>query len=137
MWFRLSIATAVDLVQLERLVVYDVDGQRHELSTSVGYTMIIISWVTFILSWLVNLLDYKFIHPSMPDTDLSRFPSKLVIYILGRRIDIVARWEGSCSVGDESEKSVIIPSNIEEDSTGGVKDVVIQMENSVTEVFCQ
>ena len=128
---RLSITTAVYLKQLDSLlldlVVYDVDGRRYELSTSVGYTMIFVSWSAFILSWLINLLDYTFIHPSMPDTDLSRFPSKLVIYILGRRIDIVARWEDSCSAGDESEKSVIIPSNIEEDSTGG--DVVIQMEN--------
>ena len=117
--FRLSIATAVYLVQLERLVVYDVDGQRHELSTSVGYTMIIISWVTFSLSWLVNLLDYKFLHPSMPDTDLGRFPSKLVIDILGRRIDIMARWEYSCSACYDS---MIIPSNSEESTPDRVED---------------
>ena len=116
-------------MQLDSLVVYDVDGRRYELSTSVGYTIIIISWASFILSWLINLLDYTFIHPSMPDTDLGRFPSKLVIYILGRRIDITARWENGRSAGDDSEKSVIIPSNIEEDSPGGVEDVVIQMED--------
>ena len=116
-------------MQLDRLVVYDVDGRRYELSTSVGYTIIIVSWASFILSWLINLLDYTFIHPSMPDTDLGRFPSKLVIYILGRRIDIVARWGDSRSAGDESETSVIIPSNIEEDSPAGVEDVVIQMED--------
>ena len=114
-------------MQLDRLVVYDVDGRRYELSTSVGYTIIVISWISFILSWVINLLDYTFIHPSMPDTDLSRFPSKLVIYILGRRIDIMARWEDSCSA--DQEKSVIIPSNIEDSSPGEGKDVVIQMEN--------
>ena len=103
-------------------MVYDVDGQKHELSTSVGYTMIIISWVTFILSWLVNLLDYKFIHPTMPDTDLGRFPSKLVIDILSEKIDIMARWE---------EKSLIIQSKSEESAPGldKVEDVVIHMDN--------
>ena len=103
-------------------MVYDVDGQKHELSTSVGYTMIIISWVTFILSWLVNLLDYKFIHPTMPDTDLSRFTSKLVIDILSEKIDIMARWE---------EKSLIIQSKSEESAPGldKVEDVVVQMDN--------
>ena len=116
-------------MQLDSLVVYDVDGQRYELSTSVGYTIIIVSWASFILSWVINLLDYTFIHPSMPDTDLSRFPSKLVIYILGRRIDIVARWGDSRSAGDELEKSVDIQSNNEEDYPGGVEDVVIQMED--------
>ena len=114
-------------MQMERLVVYDVDGQKHVLSTSVGYFIIIISWASFILSWTINVLDYTFLHPSMPDTDLGRFPSKLVIYILGRRIDIVARWEDSCSA--DQEKSVIIPSNIEDSSPGEGKDVVIQMEN--------
>ena len=116
-------------MQLDRLVVYDVDGRRYELSTSVGYTIIIVSWASFILSWLINLLDYTFIHPSMPDTDLSRFPSKLVIYILGRRIDIMAKWEDSRSAGDESEESLVIPSKNEEDYPGGVEDVVIQMED--------
>ena len=112
---RLSITTAVYLMQLDRLVVYDVDGRRYELSTSVGYTIIIVSWASFILSWVINLLDYTFIHPSMPDIDLGRFPSKLVIYILGRRIDIMT--------------SVVIPSKNEEDSPGEAEDVVIQIED--------
>ena len=109
-------------MQLDKLVVFDVDGRRHDLSTSVGYTLIIVSWTSFSLSWLINLLDYTFIHPSMPDTDLGRFPSKLVIYVLGRRIDIMARWGDSCL-----EESMIIPISIEDSSPGG--DVVIQMED--------
>ena len=100
------------MLNLEKLVVYDVDGKKHELSTTVGYTMIIISWTTFSLSWLVNILDYMFIHPSMPDTDLGRFPSKLVIYILGERIDIRAIWGHQCLKGND-----------------GTSDAVIQMEN--------
>ena len=100
------------MLNLDKLVVYDVDGKKHELSTTVGYTMIIISWTTFSLSWLVNILDYMFIHPSMPDTDLGRFPSKLFIYILGKRIDIRAKWGEQCLKGNN-----------------GTSDVVIHMEN--------
>ena len=78
---------------LETLVVVTEAGET-ELDISVGWTMIIISWITFFLSWIVNISDYVFVHPSKPDTDLGRFSSKLIIYILGRRFEIIS---GDCS----------------------------------------
>ena len=92
--------------------------------------MIIISWTTFSLSWLVNILDYMFIHPSMPDTDLGRFPNKLVIYILGKRVDIRATWREQCTTGiSDLEKPLIIPSDIKDSYNDCTSHVVIQMEN--------
>ena len=62
----------------------DVNGYSHELTPRQVRMMITIGWVSFFLSWLMNILFYA-VHPSEVDMNLNRLKRKCSIHIFGRK----------------------------------------------------
>ena len=89
--FRLLVSTALNLS--DNMEIIDVNGRHHPLTQYQVLMMLVIGWVSFILSWLSNIIYYKF-HPSGVDFNVGRSRSRLFIYFLGRKVGYKEENEG-------------------------------------------
>ena len=82
---RLSIATSLNLS--DNMKIDDVNGRPHILTQYQVQVILVIGWVSFLASWICNIIYYK-VHPSEVDFDPGRSKSRLFIYLLGRKIKL-------------------------------------------------
>ena len=80
---RLTITTELYISNDMKLV--DTNGYSHELTPHQVRMMMTIGWLTFFLSWIMNISFYA-VHPSMVDFNLLKMRGKCSVYILGRKI---------------------------------------------------
>ena len=81
--------------------------------------ILVIGWVSFLLSWISNIIYYKF-HPSGVDFDVGRSKSRLFIYFLGKKVSMPGYKEEN-EVGDVK---VVENSKLEDEQVGGMENVV-------------
>ena len=81
--------------------IIDVNGRPHSLTQYQVQMILVIGWVSFVLSWLSNIIYYK-LHPSGVDFNVGRSRSRLFIYFLGKKVKLPGYKEGY-QVGDEKE----------------------------------
>ena len=74
----------------DNMEIRDVNGRPHCLTQYQVQIILIIGWVSFLLSWLSNIIYYKF-HPSGVDVGRSR--SRLFIYFLGKKVELLGYKE--------------------------------------------
>ena len=65
--------------------IIDVNGRPHSLTQYQVQMILVIGWVSFVLSWLSNIIYYK-LHPSGVDFNVGRSRSRLFIYFLGKKV---------------------------------------------------
>ena len=65
----------------EEMTLIDVHGNPHKLTQTQVSSLILIGWVAFFLSWIMNILYYK-LHPSDVDFSPKRFRYQIVIVTL-------------------------------------------------------
>ena len=65
--FRLTVSTVLNLS--DDMLINDVNGRPHPLSQDHVQMILVIGWVSFILSWMFNILYYR-VHPSAVDFNL-------------------------------------------------------------------
>ena len=82
----------------EDVEIVDLNGRPSYLTQFEVYMILVIGWVAFIISNLLNIIHY-IVHPSKVDFSLSRLRSRLFVYILGERIEL----PGYLSVFEEKE----------------------------------
>lgn len=63
----------------------DTNGYSHELTHRQVRMMMVIGWLAFFLSWIMNISFYA-VHPSMVDLNLMKLKGKCSVYIFGRKI---------------------------------------------------
>ena len=68
----------------DNMEIKDVNGRPHPLTQYQVQMILILGWVSFLLSWICNIIFYKF-HPS--GVDFGRLKARLFIYFLGRKGD--------------------------------------------------
>ena len=81
--FSLSVSTALNFS--DNMEIIDVNGRPHSLTQYQVQMILVIGWVSFLLSWLCNLIYYK-LHPSGVDFNVGRSRSRLFIYFLGKKV---------------------------------------------------
>ena len=67
--------------------IIDVNGRPHSLTQYQVQMILVIGWVSFLLSWICNIIYYKF-HPSGVDFNVGRSKSRFFIYFLGRKVKL-------------------------------------------------
>ena len=83
--FRLTVSTLLNLS--DDMLINDVNGRPHPLSQDHVQMILVIGWVSFLLSWMFNIMYYR-VHPSAVDFNLKSFKAKLFIWILGKRVKL-------------------------------------------------
>ena len=63
----------------------DTNGYTHELTPQQARTMMVIGWLAFFLSSIMNILFYA-VHPSKVDFNIMKFKGKCSVHIFGRKI---------------------------------------------------
>ena len=81
--------------------IIDVNGRPHSLTQYQVQMILVIGWVSFLLSWLSNIIYYK-LHPSGVDFNVGRSRSRLFIYFLGKKVKLPGYKEENES-GDENK----------------------------------
>ena len=82
---RLSVSTALNFS--DNMEIKDVNGRPHPLTQYQVQMILIIGWVSFLLSWICNIIYYKF-HPSGVDFNVGRSRVRLFFYFLGKKIKL-------------------------------------------------
>ena len=82
--------------------IIDVNGRPHSLTQYQVQMILVIGWVSFLLSWICNIIYYKF-HPSGVDFNVGRSKSRLFIYFLGEKVKLPGYKEEK-EVEDEEEE---------------------------------
>ena len=79
----------------DNMTLIDVNGEIHFLTQDQVRMMMTIGWLSFLSSWIMNLLFYK-VHPSSVDFCIR---DKCFVYVLGKRrsllcqkADVVENW---------------------------------------------
>ena len=67
--------------------IIDVNGRPHPLTQYQVQIILVIGWVSFLLSWICNIIFYKF-HPSGVDFNVGRSKARLFIYFLGKKVKL-------------------------------------------------
>ena len=67
------------------MVLIDVNGVPHELTSLHVHVMLGVGWTAFLLAWVFNILHYR-LHPFAVDFNIGRLKNKLFLYIFGKRI---------------------------------------------------
>ena len=83
--FRLSIGISLNLS--DNMKIDDVNGRPHTLTQYQVQMILVIGWVSFLASWICNIIYYK-VHPSEVDFNPGRSKSRLFIYLLGRKVKL-------------------------------------------------
>ena len=65
--------------------IKDVNGRPHPLTQYQVQMILMLGWVSFLLSWICNIIFYKF-HPSGVDFNLGRSKARLFVYFLGKKV---------------------------------------------------
>ena len=94
----MSVSTALNFS--DKMEIIDVNGRPHSLTQYQVQMILVIGWVSFVLSWLSNIIYYKF-HPSGVDFNFGRSRSRLFIYFLGKKVKLPGYKEENES-GDEN-----------------------------------
>ena len=81
--------------------IIDVNGRPHSLTQYQVQMILVIGWVSFLLSWISNIIYYKF-HPSGVDFNVGRSRSRLFIYFLGKKVKLPGYKEEN-EIGDVKE----------------------------------
>ena len=81
--------------------IIDVNGRPHSLTQYHVHMILVIGWVSFLLSWISNIIYYKF-HPSGVDFNVGRSSSRLFIYFLGKKVKLPG-YKEEIDFGDEKE----------------------------------
>ena len=63
----------------------DVNGNPHPMTRNQVRMMMMVGWMAFLLSGLMNVLFYK-VHPSFVDFSPKRLREKCFIYFFGRKM---------------------------------------------------
>ena len=71
----------------EDVKIVDLNGRPSYLTQFEVHMILVIGWAAFIISNLLNIIHYT-VHPSQVDFSLSRFRTRLFVYILGERIEL-------------------------------------------------
>ena len=93
--------TEVSLTDDMKLI--DVNGITHELTKFQVRMIILTGWLTFLSSWIMNILFYM-VHPSSVDINPGRFRNKCFIYIFGKKKYIL----GQTDKGKNTENKKLI-----------------------------
>ena len=80
--FRLTVFTVRNLS--DDMWIADINGRPHPLTQYHVQMILVIGWITFLLSWMLNIMYYR-VHPSAVDKNLK---TKLFIWILGKRVEL-------------------------------------------------
>ena len=67
------------------MVLIDVNGVPHELTSLHVHVMLGVGWTAFLLAWVFNILHYR-LHPFAVDFNIGRLKNKLFLYIFGKRV---------------------------------------------------
>ena len=67
--------------------IVDLNGRPSYLTKFEVYIILLIGWMAFIFSNILNMIHYK-VHPSEVDFNLKRFRTRLFIYVLGKRWEL-------------------------------------------------
>ena len=94
----MSVSTSLNLS--DNMEIIDVNGRPHSLTQYQVHMILVIGWVSFVLSWLSNIIYYK-LHPSGVDFNVGRSRSRLFIYFLGKKVNFPGYKEEKES-GDEN-----------------------------------
>ena len=79
----MSIATSLNLS--DNMKIDDVNGRPHILTQYQVQMILVIGWVSFLASWISNIIYYK-VHPSEVDFNLRRSTDRLFVYLFGKRV---------------------------------------------------
>ena len=99
--------------------ITDINGRPHRLMQYQVQMILVIGWVSFLLSWICNIIYYKF-HPSGVDFNVGRSRSRLFIYFLGQKVNLPGYKEEN-EGGDENT----VENTKLEDKQGGVMENVV------------
>ena len=116
--FRLSVSTAMNFS--DNMQIKDVNGRPHPLTQYQVQMILILGWVSFILSWICNVISYKF-HPSGVDFNMGRSKARLLLYFLGRKFKV----EDTQKNAEEEEEATQI-----NDEGGDEKDMEDRKETN-------
>ena len=116
--FRLSVSTAMNFS--DNMQIKDVNGRPHPLTQYQLQMILIIGWVSFFLSWICNIIYYKF-HPSGVDFNVGRSRVRVFIYFLGEKVKLPGYREEK--EFEEEDTEVEDEQNTVEEEGGG-KSVV-------------
>ena len=83
--FILRLTMSTELYISDQMKLVDTNGYSHELTPLQVRMMMAIGWLSFFLSWIMNISFYA-VHPSMVDFNLMKMRGKCSVYILGRKI---------------------------------------------------
>ena len=86
-YFILRLTMSTELYISNQMKLVDTNGYSHELTPLQVRMMMTIGWLSFFLSWIMNISFYA-VHPSMVDLNLMKLKGKCSVYILGRRISL-------------------------------------------------
>ena len=67
------------------MVLIDVNGVPHELTSLHVHVMLGVGWTAFLLAWVFNILHYR-LHPFAVDFNIGRLKNKFFFYIFGKRV---------------------------------------------------
>ena len=81
--------------------IVDLNGRPSYLSQFEVHMILLIGWGAFIISNLLNMVHYT-VHPSEVDFNLSRFRTRLFVYVLGKRIELPGYVNDSVYEGKEN-----------------------------------
>ena len=85
----------------DHMEIKDVNGRPHPLTQYQVQMIIMLGWVSFLLSWICNINFYKF-HPSGVDFNFGRSKARLFLYFLGKKIKLPG-YRKERESGDENE----------------------------------
>ena len=71
----------------DEMTIKDVNGRAHPMTMYQVILILVIGWVSFLLSWIFNLIYYK-VHPSAVDFNFGRSKAKLFLYFFGRKVKL-------------------------------------------------
>ena len=83
----LSLTLSAVLNMNDDVKIVDFNGRPSYLTQFEVHMTLVIGWAAFIMSNLVLMVHYL-VHPSKVDFNLSRFRTRLFVYILGERIEL-------------------------------------------------
>ena len=83
----MTVATNINVNTWYSMKLIDINGMTQEKTIHHVTMMMAVGWVTFLLSYVVNVAFYM-IHPSGVDINRSRFRNKWYFYINGRRVNL-------------------------------------------------
>ena len=92
----MSVATAMNFS--DNMEIIDINGRPHSMTQYQAKIILVIGWLSFLLSWISNIIYYKF-HPSGVDFNVKRSRSRLFLYFLGKKVKL----PGYKKVVDEKE----------------------------------